>query len=505
MATSQIKAASAISYATVAFNMIAGLLYTPWMVSCIGSNDYALYSLALSIINFFVMDFGLSDSVTRFLSKYYAEGNEGLVPVFLGVVYKAFFVLDLVVFVVLGLLFFNLDSLYANLGSESLEVFRGLFVVVGFYTLVSFPFTTLAGILRANERFVALYSSNLAERVLNVALIVVFLATGSGVYGLVLVNAFTSLLFVAIRYVLVRRLTDARVRFSVRNGRMLKEVFGFSIWVTISQICQRLIFSIMPSILAFVSTSWDVALFGLASSIEGYVYSIATALNGMFMPRVSRALAGHAGLSLQEMMSRYGRIQLSVVGLVIIGFIGLGDSFVECWMGEGYSMLWPCASLLILPQIIELPQLVAHTATIAANEVRSKAMVYIAMAATNCVLGMMFSAQFGAVGACLSICVSYFLRTFGLNVIYERRLGIDLGRFFSEAYSHWVIPAAITLIISLVISRWLPLMGWAGLLVKVGIVTGLYVGLLQFSFFNSYEKELFRSFVRRAKGKRCGN
>lgn len=49
----EIKKGALVSYVAVAFNAIAGLLYTPWMISCIGSNDYGLYTLALSVINFF--------------------------------------------------------------------------------------------------------------------------------------------------------------------------------------------------------------------------------------------------------------------------------------------------------------------------------------------------------------------------------------------------------------------------------------------------------------------
>lgn len=49
----EIKKGALVSYVAVAFNAIAGLLYTPWMISCIGSDDYGLYTLALSVINFF--------------------------------------------------------------------------------------------------------------------------------------------------------------------------------------------------------------------------------------------------------------------------------------------------------------------------------------------------------------------------------------------------------------------------------------------------------------------
>ena len=51
--TKQIKLGAIISYFAIAFNIIAGLIYTPWMVGQIGKSDYGLYTLANSLIFIF--------------------------------------------------------------------------------------------------------------------------------------------------------------------------------------------------------------------------------------------------------------------------------------------------------------------------------------------------------------------------------------------------------------------------------------------------------------------
>ena len=84
----QIKFGAVMSYFTIAFNMIAGLLYTPWMIEQIGQSNYGLYTLATSLITLFVMDFGMSAAVTRFISKYNAAGDQRAVNDFLGIVFK---------------------------------------------------------------------------------------------------------------------------------------------------------------------------------------------------------------------------------------------------------------------------------------------------------------------------------------------------------------------------------------------------------------------------------
>ena len=498
---SQIKAGAVLSYAGVAFNTVAGLLYTPWMVQCIGADNYGLYTLALSVINFFLLDFGLSDSVSRFLSKYYAEGRDDLVSGFLGMTYKLYLAITAVIAVVLVGIFLNIDAIYSGLTAEQLPVFKVLFVIISLYSVVSFPFTPLGGILISNERFVALNACNLVQKVATVGLIVVALLFNWGVYALVMVNALVSVAMTLCKYVLVRVKTDARTDFSYWEPAEARELIGFSAWVTVTQICGRLIFAVMPSIIAMTADSAEVALFGLASSLEGYVYTVASALNGMFMPKVSRSLAG-ADESLQHMMTRVGRIQLFIIGFIFVCFAALGGRFVACWMGPGYDSLWPCALLLIVPSLIELPQLIGVTAITASGNVRAKAFVYIGTALTNVALGVVLTRFIGALGGCVSICAAYFLRTFGENLIYRNLLGLRLRAFFRDTYGRWVFAGALTFLVGLAASWAVPFAGWFGF-IACGVVVFLVYALLLWVFvMNGYERGLVAGIASAARGAR---
>ena len=72
----QIKIGAIISYIVIFIYIISGLVYTPWMMNKIGKSDYGLYTLAMSLINTFLIDFGLSLAIQRYVSKFLAEGNQ---------------------------------------------------------------------------------------------------------------------------------------------------------------------------------------------------------------------------------------------------------------------------------------------------------------------------------------------------------------------------------------------------------------------------------------------
>ena len=106
----QIKVAAIISYLSIIVNLLAGLLYTPWMVEQIGKSDYGIYTLANSLITLVLVDFGLSAAISRYVSKYIAQGDQDKANNFLGMAYKLYLIVDIVIFISLAIVYFCIDK-----------------------------------------------------------------------------------------------------------------------------------------------------------------------------------------------------------------------------------------------------------------------------------------------------------------------------------------------------------------------------------------------------------
>ena len=94
----QIRTGAIISYIAIFVSTLSALLYTPWMKNQIGDSHYGLYTLVGSLIAIFMMDFGLSSSVTRFVAKYRAENDEKSINDIFGYVIKLYVVIDIIIF-----------------------------------------------------------------------------------------------------------------------------------------------------------------------------------------------------------------------------------------------------------------------------------------------------------------------------------------------------------------------------------------------------------------------
>ena len=73
----QLKARVVLNYVIIALNTLVGLAYTPYMLRCLGQNEYGLYSLVASVIAYLtILDFGFGNAIIRYTAKFRAEGKK---------------------------------------------------------------------------------------------------------------------------------------------------------------------------------------------------------------------------------------------------------------------------------------------------------------------------------------------------------------------------------------------------------------------------------------------
>ena len=429
----QLKIGAILSYISIAVNIISGLLYTPWMIRQIGQSSYGLYTLANSLITLFLIDFGLSSATARYISKYHAEGAEEKANNFLGVIYKLYLIIDAIIFTVLLAVFFFIDSIYVKLTPTELQQFKVVYVMAASFAVFNFPFVTQNGILTAYEKFVPLKLADLIYRFLIVGFTVVALLLGYGLYALVAVHAIVGLFIILYKFIIIKKSVPIKANLKYADKSLYKDIFGFSIWVTLASLAQRLVFNITPSILGIVANSAAIAVFGVVTVIEGYTYTITNAINGMFMPKISRIYAHTDTESdITPLLLRVGRFQYALNGLLVVGFAIIGKSFINLWMGTEYLDAYYGILLVIIPGMFYNSLQIAHTAATVQKKVNLQASVNIIMGIVSITFSFILSNYYGVIGASIAIFIAYMLRAITLNIVYKKKLKINISLF---AYS----------------------------------------------------------------------
>lgn len=496
---SQLKLGVLLSYATAAVTLLLGLFYTPWMIALIGQSDYGLYTLAISVINLFLLDMGLGTALTRYLSKCYAEQRFDDANRYLRTAFAVYSSLALLVALALIFVYFFIDRLYSGLSQSEIDVFKSLYVIVAFYSVVSLPFMSQQSILIANEQFIALRVCELIQRLFVAGLTIACLIAGQGVYAIVAATAAGNILFILIRAVLIRRLTRARISIAKPEKKDVRELLGFSGWVAVSEMSSRCNWALAPSVLGVFSNSIAISIFGLASQLESYVYSIADAISALLMPKMTRTIKGDDdGTRLTEAMVRIGRFQLFVVGLIILGFATCGQSFIEIWLSGPYDGLWICTMLVIAPHLLLLPQSPGSIAIIASGNVKQKSLISAATTLVSLLGSCILAPSLGALGACISIGLAFALSSCLITVLLNKKLSLKVMRFYGGVYAKWIVPAVLSLIAGTSVVQLVGPWNWPSLFLCCAIFALCYIVLMLLLFLEGFEKKKLISFVGKA-------
>ncbi len=477
----QIRNGAFISYLAIIINIVATLLYTPWMVQKIGKSDYGLYTLAISLISIFLMDFGIGSVVTRFVAKYKVDNDTKSINNLLGIVFKLFIIIDFVILLILAATYFSLEYIYVGLKPQEMSQFKILFLIIAGFSVISFPFSILNGIFSAYEYFVQLKLCELLQKVVSILLVVALLLFGYGVISIVAVNAFVPLIVITIKLVLLKRNTPIQVDFTSNDKTMRKEMFDFSIWITIIGIAQRLTYNIAPSILGVTSTSGEIALYAPASAIAGYFYIIAAAIDGLFLPTVFRKLSEKKEQDIRTLMIKIGKFQLFVLGWVFVGFVSVGKEFMTLWMGKEYLNAYYCTVILVIPTLFEYSQQIARTTILAKNKVKLQSIGLICTSILNIGIAALLSYYFGAIGVCSAICITAVINLIYMNVIYYKVLHFGMIHFYKSCYIRMLLPIGVSLMLSLTVLEFIEQQGWLWLILK-GMIVSIVFGVIVFFF-----------------------
>jgi O-antigen/teichoic acid export membrane protein len=499
MGSNQIKVGALLSYSAIIFNIISGLIYTPWMVNQIGKSDYGLYILVTMFMTYFIMDFGLGQAIARYISKYRSEGEVEKANELLGLTTKLYLLIDLTIFITLIVVFFFISNIFKQLTPEEIQKFRIIYCIAGLFSLLSFPFSSLQGIFIAYERFIFLKLCDLILKISTIILMVIALFMGYKLFALVTINAGIGIIVVIIKFAHFRKNIPIKVNFRYFNKSLLYEIFKFSIWITIIGISQRLFLNITPTILGIFSGTTQIAIFAIGITISGYTETFATALNGLFLPKVTGLAVKKDNVEeITKLMIKVSRIQLFVVGILIIGVITLGKQFVVFWMGPDFARSYSVIVLLIVPGIITLTQEIGNTMLFVVNELKYRAFLFIGASTISVIISIILTPSMGALGAAIGIFIALVLcHVIGINIVYYKILKLNIPRFFRECHLKMIAPFSFSLLSGFLINAFIPAHNLITFLPKAIFLGVVYIIFMWFLGLNTYEKEMIRGLVRK--------
>lgn len=493
----QAKYGALISYITIGFYILSGVLYTPYLISKLGISDYGIYTISIAVVAYFSIDFGIGAALTRLIARYRAEGQDEKIKDIIGLTTKIYLIIDAVILVALLLLYLFSNDLFSNLTPIELERFKVVFIITAAFVLISFPMLPLNGILLAYEKIVFIQTVELVSKVLSVSCLVVALMMGYGLFAVVIVNAIVVLLSQFVKLYLIQGKLHAGCNITYFNKKDLQNIGTFSLWATIATIADKFFFPIIPFLLASLSNTTEVSIFAVVAAIEGYVLTIARAMNGIFLPKVMRHVVAQSNKEVfTSMMIKVGRIQLYIVGMIIFLFFAFGRDFIHLWVGKEFDCAYFGLLFVLTPCIFHLTMGIGDEIVLAENKVWYRAVIYVCGSVISLASIILLSPRYGAIGASLAVSAAFIIAYNLIAVyIYKYKLGLNMGRFFKECHLKILPFLSLILLTCLLVNHFWETVSIWGLLVKIIFCSIAGLGILWLFSMNREEKELILSLV----------
>ena len=497
MAQSKIAKSVIISYTSIFLNIIISLVYTPWMINKVGVSDYGLYSLVLAFLSYFMLDFGLSGTITRFIAKYRAEGFEEKVSNMLGITAKVYLIFDTVIFIVIFILYFFLANIFGGLTSEEIERLKIMYCIAGTFSVLSFLFKPVSGAMMAYEFFVENKLLDLVVRVGTVLLIIVALLFDGNVYHIVFITGAVGFGAAVVRYLVFTNKSKVKINWGYFNKGELIALFSFSAWILVVQLSQMFRLSLVPTILGICSNTTEISVFSVGRNLEGMVYTISAALNGLFLPKVSRMVHTGDRKGIMDLMVRVGRIQLYVILLIFSGFFVFGQSFIHLWVGDTFNPSYYVFIALVFVNIISLTLQIGMDVVYAENKIKHTALRVVISSMIGLVLSVILAPKYGAIGCAAATGFALVLTQILYVDFYKKNLGFNMGHFFKKCHMKIMPLIIVYSVAGYLVWHYLQLQGWFSLVLAMGMYAIGYCAIAWFFLANKYEKELIFGFLKK--------
>ena len=489
MVQGQIAKGAIISYIAIFLNIAITFFYTPWMIRQIGVSDYGLYSLVGTFISYFIIDFGLSGAIQRFIAKYRSESNHKKVENMLGLTTKVYLGLDTIIFLALFVCYFFIKNIFGGLTAEEIEKLKILYVIAGTFCVLSFIWHPMNGAMMAYEYFVENKLMDMFQKVGTVVFIVIALFLGGDVYELVFITGAVGFLSSLFKFLIFKAKSKIKINWAYSDKQEMKSLMSFSGWVFLTSMAQRFRLTMIPTILGILANSTEISIFALGMTIEAMIYTLSSALNGLFLPKVTRMMhSENSSKEITDLLIRVGRLQLYIIGLILMGFWLVGQPFLDLWVGEKFHMSYYVVIFLTITNIVSLTQHIAGDVVYAQNKVRFTATLTFVSSFLSFLGSALLAPYYGAVGCAFSFGFAMTVNLIWLNVFYIKELKIEVMRFFKECHLK-ILPLLIIVTIATHFIQYLMrLDSWIALSIYVLAYTVLYLLISYFFLFNNEER-----------------
>ncbi|WP_342442731.1 oligosaccharide flippase family protein [Lysinibacillus sp. FSL K6-0075] len=430
----EIKIGAILSYITIGCTMLSSLIFTPIIISLLGQKEFGLYSLMIVLVGYLsILDLGLGNAIVRYIARNRATADKVLEASLNGFFLKLFIGIGCLTLLIGFFLFSHVDIIFGqSLSEEQLEKARLMGFIMTISLAMQFPLGVFTSILQAYEKFIFIKLTTLLQVIVQPLTMLFFLLQGTDAVTLIYIIAIYNILFLVLDAVYCMKVLSIQFTFTFKNTALIKEIFIYSFFIFITVIVDKIYWQTDQVLLGILKGTEDVAIYAVAIQIVLIFMSLALAISGLFLPRISMLVTKEDGLvEINQLFIKVGAIQFLVVGYILGGFFLFGREFLLLWLGQDFIAIYAIVLIIMLPFSIDLIQNLGLNVLKAKNMFKFRTILLISVAVANIVVSIPAIYFYGKVGTAIITACSLFIgNVVIMNIYYHKKIGLDIFGFW---------------------------------------------------------------------------
>ena len=477
---------------------LLGFILTPILIRGLGDFQYGMWVLvAAALEQYGLLDMGIRGTLQRFVARYEgARDRQALDRTFASAL-----AVSLGVCLLAALLSFALARVlpgFFQLSGRGAPLFSQLVILLGLSVAVTFPTQVIGAYLCGLLRYDLFNLAAISSAILRFGLFLAALRLGYGARGVALATLGVSLFTWALHWFLARW-ADPQfgIRWRLANWTTTRELFGYSVYVFLTQLGDFFRFRVDSVVIARVLTMGLVTPFNVAARLVEYFKQVLYAVMGPLMPAMS-SLDGQAREGdLRRLFLRATRITALLSLFIGLVLVLNGRTLLRLWVGERFVATYPILLTLVVGYIIALGQAPGVSVLYARAEHKALGWWTAGEGVVNLALSIYWARRYGILGVALGTAVPMLFTKLVLQPWFVlRTLRLSAREYVLEALARPILASALFLVVVKLGAGILPVSRWPAFMLSGAAQTALFALLAWTIGITSADRRLVGERVR---------
>jgi O-antigen/teichoic acid export membrane protein len=492
MPTGDIKKGILTSYGVFAVDSLAGILFTPFLIRSLGQSEYGVYSLMGAFIaSLTVLDFGFGNAITRYVAQYRAENRKDKESNFIAMCLVIYAIIAILALLVSAVIYFFLDDLFGSkLTVPELHTAKSIFLILMANITVSFFIGAYNAYIQGYEQYTVINGITFFRLLLRIAALSILLTLGFKALSVVVVDTLLNIGTGAVFWLYAKRKLAMKVKVLFFDRKLLREITSYSSFVFIGDLADMMFWRIGLLVLGAMAGAEAVAVYAVGMTLISYFQYISGVINGKLFPRVTQMVTRDAdSRELTAFCSKVGRIQLMLLGGIVLGFQLYGSAFISLWVGDSYALSWWVGLILMTAMIVQTIQYPCVMILRAKRRDGLRTVLQLILMGIGTMLGLILVRGYGVIGMTIGLGLAIVLLNWiVVNIHYVKMFDYSVRQFAGQIGR--LLPSMGLAYGCGLLIKLLPGNSWSTLLAQCGLFTAAYAGAIWFLGANEAEKAI---------------